>query len=117
MIFQLCFAQFLSINQKVESSNLLNSHTWGWSTECSKTPCLLIFIFVHSDNFLSSLPELLTLVVKDNPEMAAMVIATMKKAACQNCAGVLDLISRHSLIWFCEYGSKLESFHKCCLSE
>lgn len=52
------------------------------------------------NEFLQSLPELFTLVVKSNHEMAAILVSTMKTAACQKCSDVLDLISTHSQKWF-----------------
>ena len=64
---------------------------------CSCKAAHISFDFVHSEavrqEFLQSLPELFTLVAESNPEMAAIVIATMKIAACQKCSHVLDLIS------------------------
>ena len=60
--------------------------------------------------FLQSLPELFNLVANSNHEMAAIVITTMKTAACQKCSDVLDLISSACPKWFGKFIVDL-----CCI--
>lgn len=49
--------------------------------------------FEHQQAFLQSLPELLPLVAKDQPHVAALILETMRKVACQRCEHCLQAIS------------------------